>query len=172
MTEEVDRPTSALNLKFISHGTLESRDLQRTRQFYQEFLGFEVVQASERSLWARLGGQHIYVVIKAGPDQHAMPFANHNGIDVGSDAEVDEAHKIVARDAAQWGLHQISKPRVQHGTYSFYFWDADENAWEILSNPRGGYSWMFERGDQEGRGHWAKDFKRPLAEVGEAKDGN
>jgi catechol 2,3-dioxygenase-like lactoylglutathione lyase family enzyme len=171
MTTEVSRPAPALDLKFISHGTLESRDVKRTRQFYEEFLGFQVVQASERSLWARLGGEHIYVVIPAGPNHQAMPFSNHNGIDVGSDAEVDEAHRIVVRDAEQWGLYQISKPRVQHGTYSFYFWDADENAWEILSNPKGGYSWMFERGDQEGRGHWAKDFKRPLAEAGEARDG-
>jgi len=25
---------------------------------------------------------------------------------------------------------------ARHGTYSFLFWDADDNAWEILSNPR------------------------------------
>jgi catechol 2,3-dioxygenase-like lactoylglutathione lyase family enzyme len=162
MTEAQSKPTPALNLKFISHGTLESKDLAQTRKFYEEFLGFDVVQAGERSMWTRLGGDHIYVVIKAGPAKAPMPFANHNGIDVHSDAEVDQAHEIVVRDAEKWGLHQISKPRVQHGTYSFYFWDADDNSWEILSNPPGGYNWMFERGDQEGRGHWAKDFKRPV----------
>ncbi len=91
-----------------------------------------------------------------------MPFANHNGIDVHSDADVDRAHATVLRDAEVWGLTKISNPRVQHGTYSFYFWDGDENAWEILSNPPGGYSWMFERGDQEGKGHWSKDFRRPV----------
>src|SRR4051812_35685461 len=56
MTSPDLRPASALNLKFISHGTLESRDLDQTRKFYEEFLGFEVVRASARSLWARLGG--------------------------------------------------------------------------------------------------------------------
>jgi catechol 2,3-dioxygenase-like lactoylglutathione lyase family enzyme len=152
----------ALDLKFISHGTLESKDLAQTRTFYEEFLGFEVVQASETAMWTRLGGDHIYVVVKARPGKTAMPFTNHNGIDVHSDAEVDKAHEIVTRDAEQWGLHQISRPHVQHGTYSFYFWDADDNAWEILSNPAGGYGWMFERGDQEGKGHWSKDFKRPV----------
>lgn len=163
MTDSDDHPKPALNLKFLSHGTLESRDIKQTRKFYEEFLGFEVVQASERSLWARLGGNHVYVVIKAGPTGHSMPFANHNGIDVDSDAEVDRAYEIVLKEASRWGLHQISKPRIQHGTYSFYFWDADENAWEILSNPQGGYSWMFERGDQPGRGHWSKDFARPMS---------
>lgn len=159
---DLDRkPKSALDLKFISHGTLESKDLAKSRRFYEEFMGFDVVQASERAIWIRLGGNHVYVVIRATPATTAMPFANHNGIDVHSDAEVDRAHEIVQRDAEQWGLTKISNPRVQHGTYSFYFWDADENAWEILSNPPGGYGWMFERGDQAGRGHWSKDFQRP-----------
>ena len=34
----VDRPEAALKLKFLSHGTLESADLDRSRQFYEEFL--------------------------------------------------------------------------------------------------------------------------------------
>jgi hypothetical protein len=37
----------------------------------------------------------------------------------------------------------------------------DENFWEILSNPKGGYGWMFERGDQEGMGHLKRSFERP-----------
>ena len=36
----------------------------------------------------------------------------------------------------------------------------DDNCWEILSNPRGGYSWLFERGDQDGKGHQARDYDR------------
>lgn len=28
-----------LKLKFLSHGTLESKDLARSRRFYEEFLG-------------------------------------------------------------------------------------------------------------------------------------
>ncbi len=74
---------------------------------------------------------------------------------------MDECHRLVERDAGRWRLHKITKPSVQHGTYSFFFWDADDNSWEILANPPGGYSWMFERGDQEGRGHLSKDFDRP-----------
>jgi catechol 2,3-dioxygenase-like lactoylglutathione lyase family enzyme len=163
MSTPEQRPAPALDLKFISHGTLESKDLDQTRKFYEEFFGFEVVRSGPRSLWTRLGGEHIYVVIMASPNHAAMPFANHNGIDVYTDAEVDRAHEVVVRDAEKWGIHQVSKPRVQHGTYSFYFWDADDNAWEILSNPKGGYAWMFERGDQEGRGHMSKDFQRPTS---------
>ena len=57
------------------------------------------------------------------------------------------------------------RPGVQHGTYSFFFYDADDNAWEILANPPGGYSWMFERGDQQGVGHMSRGFERPASTV-------
>ena len=58
-------------------------------------------------------------------------------------------------------VKKISKPHLQHGTYSFFFWDGDDNCWEILTNPEGGYSWLFEQGDQPGRGHLDRNFKRP-----------
>jgi catechol-2,3-dioxygenase len=151
-----------LKLKFLSHGTLETRDIEFIRRFYEEFMGFEVVRPSKVSLWIRLGGQHIYAVVQVPEGKKGeMTFLNHNGVDVETDEQVDECHRIVVRDAEKWKLHKISKPMVQHGTYSFYFWDADGNSWEILSNPPGGYSWMFERGDQEGIGHMSRKFERP-----------
>jgi len=153
-----------LKLNFLSHGTLESKDLEFTRRFYEQFLGFQVVRASKVSIWCRLGGQHVYVVVEVPPQRKAeMPFLNHNGIDVAKEADVDECHRLVERDAELWGLHKISKPQVQHGTYSFYFWDADDNSWEILANPPGGYTWMFDRGDQEGMGHMSRKFDRPTS---------
>lgn len=158
------RAEPTLKLRFLSHGTLESKDLDFTRRFYEEFLGFETVRPSKISFWCRLGGPHIYVVVKVPPERKLpMPFLNHNGIDVETEEEVDECHRIVTRDAEIWKLHKISKPSVQHGTYSFFFYDADDNSWEILANPPGGYSWMFERGDQEGVGHLSTKFERPTS---------
>ena len=55
-----------------------------------------------------------------------------------------------ARAATYYDI-DISAPTLQHGTYSFYFWDADENVWEILTNPEGGYDWLYCIGDQTGR---------------------
>ena len=51
-----EKPTPALKLNFLSHGTLESRDLAFSRRFYEEVLGLEVVQTSAISLLIRLGG--------------------------------------------------------------------------------------------------------------------
>jgi catechol-2,3-dioxygenase len=48
-----EKPRPALKLRFLSHGTLESRDLAFSRRFYEEFLGLEVVQTSPISLLIR-----------------------------------------------------------------------------------------------------------------------
>lgn len=162
---ESDKREPILDLQFISHGTLECADVDLTRKFYEEFFGFECVKTSKISIWCRLhGGPHIYVAVQVPNHNSVMPFTNHNGLDVRTDEEVDKAHETVEAEAEKWGLHKITKPLVQHGSYSFYFYDRDENCWEILSNPVGGYSWMFERGDQEGMGHLKKDFDRPVQE--------
>lgn len=152
---------SALDLTLYSHATLECRDIARTRRFFEEFLGFETVQMARASFWARLGGETVIVVVQGGKAKADMPFLNHNGLDVPTEADVDAAHAVVRRDAGEWGLTKVTSPKVVHGTYGFYFWDMDDNAWEILSNPQGGYNWGFERGDQEGSGHMGRDFARP-----------
>ena len=170
-SETADRPTPTmeksadpvLKLRFLSHGTLESRDLERAREFYTEFLGFEVVRTSPISLLIRLGGPNTIAVVEQKRKSSEMSMLNHNGIDVETEAEVDEAYKKVVECAEKYSLKKITKPIIQHGTYSFYFWDMDDNAWEILTNPQGGYSWLFELGDQEGKGHMDKSFNRPTS---------
>jgi len=149
--------TPAITTKFLSHGTLGSRDLDATRRFYEEFLGLEVVRTSPVSLMIRLGSQHVYAVVFT-KKKERMPRIYHNGLDVETDAEVDEAWRRCNEEAAKWGLHDITKPIARHGTYSFLFWDADDNAWEILSNPKGGYTWIFDQGDLAGKGHFDKEF--------------
>jgi catechol-2,3-dioxygenase len=157
---ETQKTTPALKLNFLSHGTLESRDLDFSRKFYEEFLGLEIVQTSAISLMVRLGGKHcIAVVFTKRPSE--MGLLNHNGLDVETQEEVDEAYKIALAEAEKWKLHKITKPVLQHGTYSFYFWDADDNCWEILTNPKDGYDWLFEHGDMTGKGHHDRHFKRP-----------
>ena len=155
------KPAPALKLNFLSHGTLESRDLAFSRRFYEEFLGLQVVQTSPISLLVRLGGPNTIAVVFSKTAAGEMNLLNHNGLDVRTQEEVDEAYRTVCAQAEQWQLKKISKPHLQHGTYSFFFWDGDDNCWEILTNPAGGYSWLFERGDLEGKGHLDRNFKRP-----------
>ena len=144
---------SVIKSKFLSHGTLGSKDLAASRKFYEKFLGLECVLTSKISMMIRLGGDHVYAVVQ---DRNTveMPRLNHNGIDVDTDADVDQAYQSVLDAADDWGLYNVTEPKEQHGTYSFHFWDRDGNTWEILCNPKGGYMWIFDQGDLEGKGHW------------------
>src|ERR1700677_2759364 len=74
---------STFNLRFVSDGTRESKDLDRTRRFYEEFMGFDVIRPAKIALWIRLGGNNIYAVVQVmeGP-KGEMTFLNHNGVEV------------------------------------------------------------------------------------------
>ena len=162
MPEKPEFSEPATPTRFLSHGTLGCRDLEKSRRFYEEFLGIETTQTSPISLMIRLGTEHVYAVVQI-KNKEKIPRHYHNGLDVGSVEDVDRAYETVVAQAEKWGLTDISRPVEQHGTYSFKFWDMDENCWEILSNPPRGYSWIFEQGDLEGRGHFESGFhkKRP-----------
>ncbi|MDT0307550.1 VOC family protein [Streptomyces sp. DSM 44917] len=129
---------------FLSHGTLEITDVAASRRFYEEVLGLEVVQPMEAGLYIRLGGDHTYVCVEAKPDRPDMPLLCHNGLDVGSEAEVDEAHRAIESVAAEYGVRRLTRPARQHGAYSFYLLDLDGNWWEIGHLPPGGYRFRFE----------------------------
>ncbi len=135
-----------LKLRFLSHGTLEAYDLEKTRKFYTEFLGLEVVRTSPISVIIRLGGTNTIAVVQNPKRAGEMPLLNHNGLDVATREEVDNAYKLCAEQQEKWGIKKVTKPVDQHGTYSFYLLDLDNNWWEILTNPKDGYSWMFSKG--------------------------
>jgi catechol 2,3-dioxygenase-like lactoylglutathione lyase family enzyme len=133
-----------IDITFISHGTLDSIDLQKSRRFYEEVFGFEVIQTSKVSLLIRKGGHHTYAVVETGNTDHKMGLMNHNGVDVGTPEEVDRAHETLTRLAAEYGIRQIHPIRRQHGAYSFYLLDLDGNWWEILAARPGGYSFAYD----------------------------
>ena len=155
-----DKPEPVLDLNFLSHGTLESYDIDKSREFYEGFLGLEVIRTSPASLMIRLGGNNTIAVVR-NPRKQDMPLLNHNGLDLETQEEVDDAYERVMAHKDEWGVTGVNKPKLQHGTYSFYFRDPDKNWWEILTNPQGGYSWLYEKGDLEGKGHLDKTFERP-----------
>src|SRR5262249_27635982 len=108
-----EKPAPALKLNFLSHGTLESCDLAFSRRFYEEFLGLEVIQTSPISLLIRLGGPNTIAVVYS-KNVGGMNLLNHNGLDVRTQEEVDEAHRIVCAQAGQWHLKKVTKPHLQH----------------------------------------------------------
>jgi catechol 2,3-dioxygenase-like lactoylglutathione lyase family enzyme len=127
----------------ISHGTLSSVDIQRSRRFYEEVLGFEVIQIGAASLLLRLGTDHTYVVVETG-EPSDMSLLDHNGLDVTSREEVEQAHRTLHEVKGEYGIKRINPTIEQHGVYSFYFWDCDSNWWEITAGRPRGYAWAYD----------------------------
>ena len=159
-TANLDIENCSLKLNFLSHATLETTDTEKSRRFYEDFLGLEVIRTSPISLLCRLGGNNTMAIVEV-KTKEEMPMLNHNGLDVLTKADVDKAHQIAVAQKGKWGIKKITRLLDQHGTYCFFICDPDDNWWEILTNPKNGYAWMFEKGEQTGRGHLDKDFERP-----------
>jgi len=125
----------------ISFLTLAVRDLEASRRFYVEGLGWTpdlevegdviMILAGERlvlSLWDREHFQAEVGTIAVG--EGVAPFTiSHN---VATEAEVD-AILEVARAAGADPVHEAT--RREWGGYTGYFGDPDGYRWEIATNP-------------------------------------
>lgn len=148
VTETEKRVEPLLKLNFLSHGTVECNDMARARRFYEEVLGLEVVQTSQRSLQLRLNSETTVVCVETKKPVQAGMFS-HIGFDVETKEEVDEAYQLVCKHKDAYGIQKVTKPVDQHGTYAFYIKDVDGNYWEVLTNPPGGYSYLFDKGETD-----------------------
>ena len=152
-----------LRPRFLSHGTVECHDIDVARKFYTEFLGLEVRQTSSRSLMLRLNSTTTIACVETSGKTSAGIYS-HFGLDFENHDDVDAAYLIACAEKDAYGIKKITRPVEQHGTYSFYVIDADSNWWEILTNPPGGYSYVFElsetdakwRDQQQGRARRAE----------------
>ncbi|MDT7569643.1 MAG: hypothetical protein QOG76_8267 [Pseudonocardiales bacterium] len=142
-----------VDIQRIGHGTLEVVDIGKSRRFYEEVLGFQIVQSSSRSLMIRRGTDHVYAVVETGRADNAMSMLNHNGLDVGSVEEVNAAYEALLKVKDEYGIKQIQAPRHSHGDTSFYFCDLDGNWWEIVAVRDGGYVADFSDAERDLTGH-------------------
>lgn len=143
-SQKVEKPLIPLTM--ISHGTLNSIDMQASRRFYEEVLGFQVVQLSPVSMLIRLGTDHVYVIVETGEKGH-MQILDHNGLHVATREDVEAAHRILHEVREEYGIGRINKLMDQHGVYSFYFEDLDANWWEITTGDPRGYAWIYDETD-------------------------
>lgn len=135
--------TPLVPVTMISHGTLTSYDLQASRRFYEEVLGFDVIQVSTVSMLIRKGTDHVYVIVETG-EPSTMGMFDHNGIDVPSREAVEEAYEALTRVKDDYRLGRITRPLDQHGAFSFYFADVDGNWWEIVHGRSQGYASIYD----------------------------
>lgn len=152
-TDSVVKPTGLFRATFVT------TDLDRTRRFCERLMGLECVRERDRLMIRGPGfgpaGKHhgeSYWVLEARlvPEiKHPQEMLNHWGVFVGSEADVDRAFEAAAENQQQFGLRRVQKPRMQHGSYSFYMVDADHNWWEVeYRAPDYVYTAIRQLGDQ------------------------
>ena len=137
---------SVVQPMLLSHGTLMSRDLARSRRFYEEFLGLQVVRHARPAMMLRLRTGMYVVCVCIGEKAPAQHVLTHWGVNVASREEVDRAYAEAQRLKDQYGIQKIQRVRERHGAYGFYLQDCDGNWWEIQHEPRR-IDDFFEKGD-------------------------
>lgn len=135
MDERVNEPLLGLN--FFSHGTLLMEELGPSRRFYEEFLGVEVVQTSERSGAIRLNSDACVVCVERGklvkkPGREYLRYYNV-GLSVGDADDVARARALAIEHKNTYGLGEISNIKIESRRVSFLIEDRDGNFWQIMN---------------------------------------
>lgn len=118
-------------------GTMVARDLTRSRRFYEEFCGLEVVRHKPDALLLRDGTHrrtrpYWYIeVYQRDAIERPQHVLNHWGIDLADAAAVDRCHTFALEHQETYGIKKVMPVHVQHGAYSFYLCDLDDNWWEF-----------------------------------------
>ena len=132
-------------IRFLSHGTLEACDLEKTRKFYAECLGLEVMRTSPISLMIRLGGNNTIAVVQNPKRKPAMPLLNHNGLDVETRDEVNTATRCSTRTRTNGASPRSRVPPTSTAPTRSTSRPRRQLVGD-LTNPPGGYAWMFSQG--------------------------
>ncbi len=151
MAADVPAPGMGIPLNkpiVLSHGTITCNNLEESRRFYEEFLGLDVVQHTERGLLLRKGGYCAIVCLEVGDHVKPVDRQHHWGIDLDSQEAVDRALELAHKWKDHYDIRQISRITTHHGGYSFYFRDRDDNYWEFqYVGMKDKYDQYFARGD-------------------------
>jgi catechol 2,3-dioxygenase-like lactoylglutathione lyase family enzyme len=119
--------------------TLGVKDLEVSRKFYAETLGWKIARPQEGIVFFQAGGVVLALFPREELAKDATVPAKGSGFagftlayNAGSEAEVDE---IIA-DLKAKGVKILKEPqKVFWGGYSSYFADPDGNCWEVAYNP-------------------------------------
>jgi catechol 2,3-dioxygenase-like lactoylglutathione lyase family enzyme len=137
---------SILKTNKMTHCACEVVDLAESRKLFEEVLGLEIVATGDKTIDLRLNSMVTIHVMETGERRENDKHGSHMGFDVATEEEVDAAREKILAVQDQYGIQKVARTKHAHGNYSFYFVDRDDNHWEILDNPKGGYTWRFEQG--------------------------
>jgi catechol-2,3-dioxygenase len=126
----------------LRHLALRVTNLPRSRQFYEQLLGFEAVWAPDpENIYFSSGVDNLalHQISKTESDSYdasKTQLLDHMGVICDSPKAVDQLYQHIASKIESMG-GRITKEPKQHrdGSYSFYFSDPDGNQIQALYEP-------------------------------------
>lgn len=137
---DADATGSLIRGAVLSHGTLESANLQASRRFYEEVLGLNVRQLTPLSIHIDLGDGYMYAVVHAPNMTKHMPDCYRNTLLFGSEAEVADARLKAQSVQTDYGIQEIGPLQRGLDLYYFRLRDLDGNVWDLAYHQSGGFS--------------------------------
>lgn len=117
----------------FTHGTLQCDDVEKSRRFYVEVLGLEIAAGFNTAQYIKHPSAPWYIVVlQRSPRQYLAPV-NRFTLQLGSTAEVQQAHRDLAAIRAPLGLTELGKLEESDGKAHFIFSDLDKNWWELTN---------------------------------------
>lgn len=115
----------------FTHGTLQCDNIERSRQFYTEVLGLEILAGFNTAQYIKHAAAPWYIVVlKRSPRQYLAPV-NRFTLQMDSAAAVEQAHREFSTNGAAAGITELGKLDAIDGKIRFIFSDPDRNWWEL-----------------------------------------
>jgi catechol 2,3-dioxygenase len=127
----------AFRIKRVGHLVLRVKDMERSKRFFEEILGFPVVATNERGMVffsTDVEDNHHMLALMPAKEGASMPTPDqvgmqHVSFELGSFAELQDAYRLFKEKGVK------IDHTVYHGvTKSVYFYDPDGNRLEVYCN--------------------------------------
>lgn len=124
----------------LSHGTMECYNIDRSRQFYREVLGLEVVapSPSAKPHYVKHPATPWYIVSLQVPlsEKKILGPNQRFTLALESARAVEEAQRWLKESGKEAGITDLTEIIDRNGAVSFLLSDPDSNWWEIASPPQ------------------------------------
>lgn len=140
--------TPLITPHLLSHGTIECADIARTRRFYEEFLGIDVIRPLPEAQYIWKGGPWSVVCVNVGAESKDQGIENRFELTVADAAALEAAHAAALARQQEFGIKQVLPIQPQHdGVPAFMLQDLDNSWWEISTRTMAQYDQLFAKGD-------------------------